>query len=31
MYPTPTSATLQGAIREALEVLAPNLHGEKVL
>ena len=30
LYPTPTMATLKGAISEAIALLAPKLHGKEV-
>lgn len=31
LYPTPTMTVLKGAIGEALDLLTPTLHGQKVL
>lgn len=31
LYPTPSIATLKGALDEALSLIAPALHGQKVL
>jgi uncharacterized protein (DUF433 family) len=31
LHPTPTMTTLKGAIGEAIDLLAPRLHGQEVL